>query len=187
MFDPNLSDSQLIKEVKSNNDSKALEELIHRHTGIYCEIVNRYNYMPQLEKNELINDKIYNIYQYILKYNESKNTKLSTYIGECVKYECMDILTNRIEKEEIDDNLAEVTNIEIDKEYINLLVKEAKVIDKRFYRIVEMRYLTNSPSTLKEIGIELGVTKERVRQIFEEGLKVLRKRIKGKAGNGTLE
>ena len=187
MFDPNLSDSQLIKEVKSNNDSKALEELIHRHTGIYCEIINRYNYMPQLEKNELINDKIYNIYQYILKYNESKNTKLSTYIGECVKYECMDILTNRIEKEEIDDNLAEVTNIEIDKEYINLLVKEAKTIDKRFYRIVEMRYLTESPATLREIGIELGVTKERVRQIFEEGLRVLRKRIKDKTGNGSLE
>lgn len=177
-MDDKLSDIQLVKEVKDNNDSKALEELIHRHTGIYYEIVHRYSFMPELEKQELINDKMYNIYQYILDYKEDKNTKLSTYIGHRVKYECMNLITNKIEKEELSDNLIDLSSTEFDREFLDLLLKEAKSIeDKRFYKIIEMRFLSKNPSLLREIGVELGITKECVRQIFEKNMKILRKRL----------
>jgi RNA polymerase primary sigma factor len=57
-------------------------------------------------------------------------------------------------------------------------------IDDRAARILRLRYGLdgNDPMTLKEIGEQIGLTRERVRQIEHEALKQLRDSMMAKAG-----
>ena len=176
-----LTDIQLIKEVKEKNDSDALKELISRHTGIYLEIINRYSYVPVFDKWELIDNKDYNIYRYALDYKEDRNTKFSSYIGNRVKYECKNIITHMIETEEINEDKLMDDHPVIDEntEFLQIILNAAKEIpDKRFYSIIEMKFLAKEPATLDKIGKVFGISNERVRQIFEKNLKILRKKLK---------
>jgi hypothetical protein len=176
-----LTDIQLIKEIKEKNDSNALKELIGRHTGIYLDIINRYTYVPVFDKWELIDNKDYNIYQYALAYEENRGMKFSSYIGNRVKYECQDIITHMIEKEEIDEEklMDDHPVIDENSEFLKIVLDTAKQIpDKRFYSIIEMKFLSKEPATLDEIGKVFGISNERVRQIFEKNLKILRKKLK---------
>ena len=74
-------DLALIKEVKVGSDAadQALRELIHRHSGIYLDIVN--NYIPTncnfIRRSDVLQEKDYYIYQAALKYRDDKGTKFS--------------------------------------------------------------------------------------------------------------
>jgi len=62
----------------------------------------------------------------------------------------------------------------------------AKLPQKQRY-IIERRYISNPPSKLREIGDDLGISKERVRQIESEALKKLRFSIKRQLRNPNIE
>ena len=71
-------DNKLIADFKSNQDSKCLEKLIERHSGIYVDMVNKYlpeNY-DQLQRQDVLEDKDFSIYNAVINFDESKNTKL---------------------------------------------------------------------------------------------------------------
>lgn len=176
---PEFTDLQLIKKVKNQNDSDALNELVNRHSGIYMEMIGRYSYVPELEKQELIENKSYNIYKYALDYKEDKNTKFSSYIGNRVKYECKTLISHKIEKEEITDNVLIDYNSPNDAKnefYKYILSKINEIEDKRFVKIIEMKFFKDKKATLPEIGLQLGITNERVRQIYEKNIRILRRR-----------
>ena len=88
-------DLALIKEVKVGSDAadQALRELIHRHSGIYLDIVN--NYIPTncnfIRRSDVLQEKDYYIYQAALKYRDDKGTKFSTYLGNETKWMCMNL------------------------------------------------------------------------------------------------
>jgi RNA polymerase primary sigma factor len=81
----------------------------------------------------------------------------------------------------IDEMVADTNNPspEASVRYSDELRKMAELlseIDQRAARILRLRYGLegNEPMTLKEIGVEIGLTRERVRQIEHEALKKLR-------------
>ena len=91
-----LSDLDLINNVKSGSSSNdSLTELVSRHSGIYISMVNNYSpatpASPISSKEELIKDKDYYIYQAALKYDESKKTKFSTYLGNETRWLCLNL------------------------------------------------------------------------------------------------
>lgn len=73
------------------------------------------------------------------------------------------------------ENYAEKIEEEDERLYKAKIVKEAlsKLNDKERY-IIEKRILDENPKTLQEVGDELGITRERVRQIEEKALKKLK-------------
>ena len=88
------AETQLIDRVKEVSDSEALTTLVNSHTGIYVSIVDKYAqvYPNVIKRDDLVDDRLYNLYRFILEYNPDKGTKLSTYIGDRTDYMCKGLL-----------------------------------------------------------------------------------------------
>ena len=87
-----LSDLDLINSIKNKNKiNECLQELIDRHSGIYLDIVNSFlkNCNNDSLRHEIINDKEYAIYNSVLKYDENRGTKFSTFLGNEAKWICL--------------------------------------------------------------------------------------------------
>jgi DNA-directed RNA polymerase sigma subunit (sigma70/sigma32) len=57
----------------------------------------------------------------------------------------------------------------------------AQIKDKRFVTILKARHFTNPILTWRKLGKQLGISHERVRQIYEENIEKVRKHLKEKA------
>lgn len=91
---PVLSESELISLVKTKQDSAALVMLADRHAGIYMSVVGRYSecYPNTVKREDLADDRLFNIHRFILDYDSSRGTKLSTYIGDRTDWMCKGLL-----------------------------------------------------------------------------------------------
>jgi len=151
-----LSDLQLINNIKQKKKvDECLQELIDRHSGIYIDIVNSFlkNCNNDSLKNEIINDKEYAIYNSVLKYDEKRGTKFSTFLGNEAKWMCLNASNKNKKYVELNDNTYDFEAIrdECDNTAINLkdqILKEfneqiQKHPDKRIQKIFSMRYSGN--------------------------------------------
>jgi DNA-directed RNA polymerase sigma subunit (sigma70/sigma32) len=84
------TEADLIGRVKAAQDSDALKTLVTSNTGIYLDIVNRYSsvYPNTIRRDDLYDDHLFNIYRFILDYDPTRGTKLSTYIGNRTDWMC---------------------------------------------------------------------------------------------------
>lgn len=68
--------------------------LVDRHTGIYFHVVRRYAaaYPNAIKVPEMDDDKLFNLYQFILAYDPARGMKLCSYIGDRTDYLCKTML-----------------------------------------------------------------------------------------------
>ncbi len=184
-----LTDVDLIKKVKEEQDSTALNELVTRHTGIYIDILKRYtSHAAQtrtdmaIEKQDMMSDKTLNIYLYALDYDPNKNMKFSVYLGKRLKWDCIGAYNNSICSREIgtsdfpdlpDDKISS------DEETIKFIVESTSEIqDERFLEIFKLRHMQDKPVSWKKIGKVIGMTSEGARKVYNHNVEFLRNRIK---------
>ena len=91
-------DLQLINNIKNNNDEDSLKELIHRHSGIYIDMVNKHipESLEGVDKEDIMEDKDFCIYDAAINFDESKNAKFSTYVGNLARWKCLNIYNKKI-------------------------------------------------------------------------------------------
>lgn len=167
------SDFSLIEKVKNNGDENSLTELIERHSGIYLEMVNSVipNNCDFLDKNDIIDEKNFSIYKAIMNFDESKNTKFSTYLGNETKWKCLNIFNRGVKYKYLDiDNYKEdVTFVEdckiseiFSKEILKKIFELASSHkDKRIKDIINLRYQVgngNKTMTWKNISEKVNVS-----------------------------
>ncbi len=112
----------------------------------------------------------------------SRDFSLDSNVADEKALTYLEVLPDRsINQEEVIEN--EQTSRETRKGLQRAL---AKLPQKQRY-IIERRYISNPPSKLREIGDDLGISKERVRQIESEALKKLRFSIKRQLRNPNIE
>lgn len=180
-----MTDIELINQVKDNSDNSALIELINRHTGIYISIVQNFSFrFPKIQLEEIKDDRIYNIYEWIRDYKEDKGTKLSTYIGERTKYMCLDILNQTPDKVEITDENeptscdSVTSNAENDDLVEEAEMKATLAKDDRFVQIFKMRHpVIGRRKTWRQIGKSFDISHERARQIYKENINPVQKHL----------
>jgi len=88
----NHPDEELIDNIKNHQKTtESLKTLVDRHSGIYVDIVSRY--VPKdstyCDRDEILDDKDFNIYNAALKYNPDRGAKFSTFLGNETKWVCL--------------------------------------------------------------------------------------------------
>ena len=147
-----MSDEDLINQIKDHEHcSSAMREIIDRHSGIYLSMVHQYisNDTHSSLKNDVLSDKDFFIYQTVLKYNPSKNTKFSTFLGNETKWMCLNTNNKKKNKNLLyleDEKLDFFNNCEIDdsidRDIFNKIIDFSKNHpDKRVAKIFDMRYI----------------------------------------------
>ncbi len=173
MFDLK-TDVELIEGVKNGQDAnECLTEIVNRHSGIYIDMVNHYmpNSMPFVSRVDLLEDKEYNIYRAIIKYDAERGTKFSTHLGNETKWMCLNLYNKnkKYSQVEFDENFLSSIHDEgkpyqdeIKRELFNKVIDITKDHpDSRVGTIFEMRYVTGRKNRVmpwKKIGEKLSMS-----------------------------
>lgn len=191
------SDQELIDNIKSEiNVGGSLEDLVTRHSGIYLEMVNAYssNGNPFIDKEELIRDKDYKIYQAALDFDPSRGAKFSTYLGNATKWTCLNSYNKNKRKpvfnSEHIENMPENPDINeetmgesIKKDLFNKVLSIIKTHpDKRVEKIFNMRYIIGSKNKVmpwKDIGSKLDLSIQGCINIHNSAVDHVKQQLKG--------
>tara|TARA_R100000808_G_C2152693_1_gene162306 strand:- start:3918 stop:4508 length:591 start_codon:yes stop_codon:yes gene_type:complete len=168
------TDFELIQAVQEGVDADAcLREIVNRHSGIYIEMVNYFmpNSMPFVNRTDLIDDKEYNIYRAVMKYDPTKGTKFSTHLGNETKWMCLNLYNKnkKYSQVEFDENFLSSLHDEqkpyqdeIKRELFNKVIEITKSHpDTRVGTIFEMRYVVGNKNRVmpwKRIGEHLNMS-----------------------------
>ena len=146
-----MNDLELIEEVRSNGDSVCFKEIVSRHSGIYLQMVHSYapRETPVDNFYDLLNSRESHIYDAIRSYDETRNIKFSTYLGNCTRWLCLNEIFSHIESFE----------------------------DKRVEKIFKMRYLNGKKKLTpwRKIAKELDLSIQGCINIHNSTFKKLKK------------
>jgi hypothetical protein len=189
-----MNESQLINKIKKHHCSDCLQQLDHMHGGLCVKIIKKY--LPQLiNKNynmeDILKDKIYVVYQTALSFNPKKKIKFSTWLGNQIRYYCLNLinknkndlcLTDENIKYIVEKKQLEQRSVEVDKvktEYIFDLLHAMK--DERIEKIFKLRYFdANKLKSWNDIGKELNISTQTAINIHEKTINFLNKKITSK-------
>jgi RNA polymerase sigma factor (sigma-70 family) len=157
------------------------ERLLLEHKGLVPAVVNR-QYRYGVEYAELIQEGRIGLWDAIMKYDRGRGTAFSTYAWKAIRNRVWVAVAKSQKREgwleagESAEMLAWVIRAWQDEEVKQALQAELACIPERLRRVIEMSYGLNNhhPKSLAAIGREMGLTRERVRQLRNEALALLR-------------
>ena len=189
-----LSDLDLVKNIKKKvNVNESLQKLIDRHSGIYLDIVNSFlkNCNNSSVKDDIINDKDFAIYNTALKFDETRGTKFSTFLGNEAKWMCLNANNKNKKFIELNDQFCDFDKIkdetEVDnKHFEDLILKDFQEEiknhpDPRIKKIFEMRYSGNKKLVpWRKISKKMNLSIQGCINIHNSALKSISKNIRSK-------
>ena len=164
-------DILLINNVKEEGDVNSLKELIDKHSGIYVEMVNKHipNDLEGVSKEDLIQDKDFSIYEAAINFDEGKNTKFGTYVGNLARWKCLNIYNKKVKFPQM--NISDIFDTKVSEEDSIKKIEQKEDIkkiffaldnvkDKRAKEIFKMRYyggrkLTSWKKIAKKLDISI--------------------------------
>jgi DNA-directed RNA polymerase specialized sigma subunit len=85
-----------------------------------------------LDKNDILDDKNISIYKAVMNYDENKNTKFSTYLGNETRWKCLNLFNRGTKYKYLDINdFNNDENLSDDEMLNNISSKE--ILDKVYY------------------------------------------------------
>lgn len=189
-----MNESQLIKKIKKENCSESLKQLENMHGGLCVKIIKKY--LNQLnDKNfsieDMLKDKVYVVYQSALSFDPKRNIKYSTWLGNQIRYFCLNTLNKNknnlcldnekikylVEKKQIEESNTQMDQSKLD--YIFDIIQNMK--DKRIEKIFKMRYFDSKKlKAWNEIGKKLHISTQTAINIHNKALEFLNKKITSK-------
>lgn len=151
-----LNDEQLIEKIRTDNCSDSVVELSRRHKALVVQVSKKYAnaaHCSGVSLGDFLDDTNYIIFEAAKGFDETKNVKFSTWLGNRVRYHCLNTLNKQSkyyspDQEEFTDHLAD--SIANEKEYDKSLIHEQmeyvlnilrQLKDRRIETIFRMRYL----------------------------------------------
>lgn len=161
-FPTSKDDLELIQRVQKDGDNDAMKELITQHSGVFRSILDSSLTSDyDVFKQEIQEDKNYHLYRLAMNYDPSKNMKYPTWVGQNVKWMCMNIVNRSRVGEMLEEasfdrsyeqQFEDVEQIALD-ELKNLAEKYP---DKRIERVITGRYFNGRrPLSWKRLAKKL--------------------------------
>jgi RNA polymerase sigma factor (sigma-70 family) len=186
------SDISLIEKVKKEADLDSLNALIERHSGIYLDMVNSVipNNCDFLDKNDIIEDKNISIYKAVMNFDENKNTKFSTYLGNETRWKCLNLFNRGTKYKYLDindfnddKNLSENEMLDkiSSKEMLDKVYDIANTHkDERVRKIINLRYNLgqgNKTMPWKNISQQINISIQGCINIHDRFIEEIKKEI----------
>ena len=183
-----LTDCDLTDLIKQDNDEKALNELISRHSGIYVDMLKKFGFrcLTHNQVQDIMGDKDYVIYKAALEYDSSK-AKFSTHLANKAKYMCLTQKTKN-KNSRITANFDEVQFCQKDKastpdqscnvadSFNRILSLIEKHKDKRLKIIFHERYFCGNRGKLKpwkQVAQKINLSAQGCINIHDKAIKEL--------------
>lgn len=175
----------LINKVKKSNDEEALKELIAMHSGIALKIYSKYSgIMSQFGSNyeDILQQKDGHIYDAIKSFDPSKNSKLCTWIGNNIRYKCLNFIND--EKKYVNalsDKLDGLTDKQLtidennfieQKDFIYNILRQLS--DPRAEQIFRLRFEGTKKMSWKEVGEKMKLSYQSTINIYTKALEFLK-------------
>ena len=187
-----LKDSQLIWRVKVRDCEDSLKELINRHTRLFYKISQKY--FPFVNKpncsqtvEDIIGSSHSIIYEAMNQYNPRRKVKFSTWLGNFVRYRCLNYLNKNSRMIGVDDDKMDffftkkaledfsTQDRKEDHVFVNNLISQFK--DSRMKKVFELRYFSGSKKmTWVDIGGKLNVSAQTAINLHNKGRDMIRKK-----------
>lgn len=177
-------DQDLARMVREQHSSEAITEITNRHTGVYLSVINGFN-LPPMIRSDLIDQKDTNIYSYTVNYNPDKNMKLSSFIWQSAKYECLKALDKDKVKfnDELDENAFSESFTYNDEESVKQtsLSIARQIGGHEFARIVEARHFDGEAvKSWHKLGCGINFSHEKSRIIYKNHIEKYKEAMKNK-------
>lgn len=187
-----IEDIDLINNIKNKNDSLALKELEARHSGICHQMIKRYYHNmvnSGIDPEDIASDKLMVIYRSVLNYNPEKNVKFSTWLGNQMRYHCLnclnkkgpllamenDAIKNIVEQNQKKNNYSE-SLIKEKSDFIFSLLERTK--DERILKIFKLRYFNDSKHMAwNKIGKTLGISTQTAINLHNKGKRFIKNKL----------
>lgn len=185
----NLTETELINNIKNEGCSDSITELMRRHLNIVHSVMHKFcNKNKHIDLKELLEDKYLIFNNAVNTYKFDKKTKFSSWLYCCSRFHCLnsnkDIdKTINLESHDIDliNNRYYIdgycSNTENRNYIFNIL---NQIPDNRIKQIFKMRYYDGRGHKLKtwaEISNVLKLSQTRVIELHEKGRLILNKKI----------
>ena len=192
MKDPTL-DKYLAQEVKDKDCEQSLCELISRHTPLCYNIYKKYQ--PAISASghcihEISKEKDYWVYKAAKSYDPTRKVKFSTWLGNQIKYHCLNVINDNryvaVEDKDLDFLVNNKSIIEKDTDYeteidfiFNIL---SQLRDKRIKKVFEERYFgkVSKKKPWSKIAKNVGVSTQTAINLHERGIAILQRKMKSK-------
>ena len=179
-----MDDIDLIEEVRNKGDDSCFKEIVNRHSGIYLQMIH--NYAPRETSidnfYDLLDSKESHIYDAINTYDEKRNIKFSTYLGNCTRWLCLNS-SNKKRHVPMEENFDCAFETNEPKEKANqdmlneIFSKIQEFEDKRIEKIFRMRYFSQKKKLTpwRKIAKELDLSIQGCINIHNLAFKKLKK------------
>jgi len=190
-----MTDLELINNIKNNQDSDSLKNLDFKHSGICIQMIKKYE--PILKNHgvnidDVYQDKTFVVYKSALNFNPEKNVKFSTWLGNQMRYYCLNILNKNnshisMDNENIKNILEKnqnIINYDLrNRENFDLIfdiLEQSK--DQRVIEIFKLRYFTDRNKKLSwhKIAKKINLSTQTVINIHNKYLKFLNNKMNSK-------
>lgn len=188
-----LTDNQLILNIRKKFCDKSMTELINRHEKLYFSTVHKYH-RKHLESSlqDLLDDLYLVFNNTVQKFDIKKKTKFSTYLSYSTFWHCLNSnkhygKTCNMEHKDIDfinESNNKYQSFECSVQETNKYAMEMlnKLEDKRIKEIFKLRYIVggkgNKIASWKQIAPKLGISISYCITLHQKGLKFLNAKMK---------
>ena len=167
--------------VSALRDDLELERLLREHAGLIVLIVRR-QWPGQADYADLIQEGRIGLWLAILRYDPGRGLAFSTFAGRAIRNRVWNAVKRAgkaegwLEPQRAGDSLTAILAVWQQEQVHQALQDELGCLSERLRAVIELAcgWGGQAPLSLAAIGRQWGVTRERVRQLHDQGLEFLR-------------
>lgn len=158
----NISDEKLISKIICSQCNESLKQLTEKHSGLIFNIGKKYCVSCNIDLNELHDNRYWIVFNAAMSFNIEKGSKFSTWLGNQVRFFCLNHKNKNSKLVPIEDKHLEF--------FINSVKKDSEINKKEAVdTIIDLFNEITDPNTKKAIYYRYFYNKERILNYSEIG------------------